>query len=153
MKKLDTDVLEKMAKEKNIDKDKIENIANSYKSKSENELMDELVKIGQTLKGREEVVSKFKTFLDEDQCKKLDVIMNKISNAEIQNKIDSKKSKQKKSNSTSKPTKESSSSEKTTKKTKSSKSNSNPSESAQNSESNKKTKKVVKKVKRISEDN
>ena len=38
MKKLDTESLEKMAKQKNIDKDKIEKMADSYKGKSENEL-------------------------------------------------------------------------------------------------------------------
>ena len=107
MKKLNTDALEKMAKEKNIDKDKIEKIADNYMGKSENELMEELIKIGQTLQGRDEVVSKFKTFLDENQRKKLDTIMNKISDAEMQNKLDSKKSKQKKSNLDSKPSKES----------------------------------------------
>lgn len=97
MKKVDTDALEKFAKQKNIDKDKIEKIADSYKGKSQNELMEELVKIGKTLEGKEEVVSKFKTFLDEDQRKKLDTIMNKISESEIQDKIESKKSKSKSS--------------------------------------------------------
>ena len=65
--------------------------------------MDELIKIGKTLEGKEEVVSKFKTFLDENQRKKLDSIMSKISEAELQDKIESKKSKSKKTNS-SKPT-------------------------------------------------
>lgn len=97
MKKVDTDALEKFAKQKNIDKNKIEKIADSYKGKSQNELMEELVKIGKTLEGKEEVVSKFKTFLDEDQRKKLDTIMGKISEAEIQDKIDAKKSKSSKS--------------------------------------------------------
>ena len=97
MKKIDPKTLEKMAKEKNIDKDKIENIANSYKGKSENELIDELVKIGKNLEGKEEVISKFKAFLDEDQRKKLDSIMSKISDAEIQDKINNKPSKSKKS--------------------------------------------------------
>ena len=97
MKKIDPKTLEKMAKEKNIDKDKIENIANSYKGKSENELIDELVKIGKNLEGKEEVVSKFKAFLDEDQRKKLDSIMSKISDAEVQDKINNKSSKSKKS--------------------------------------------------------
>lgn len=97
MKKVDTDALEKFAKQKNIDKDKISKIADNYKGKSQNELMEELVKIGKTLEGKEEVVSKFKTFLDEDQRKKLDTIMNKISEAEIQDKIESKKSKSKSS--------------------------------------------------------
>ena len=131
MKKLNTEALEKMAKEKNIDKDKIEKIAEGYKGKSESELMDELIKIGQTLQGREEVVSKFKTFLDEDQRKKLDLIMNKISDAEVQTKLDSKKSKQKKSSSSTKPYNQSNLPEKT-----------------QDSTSNKKIKKVVKKVKK-----
>ena len=98
MKKVDPKALEQMAKEKNIDKDKIEKIANNYKGKSENELMDELIKIGKTLEGKEEVVSKFKTFLDENQRKKLDSIMNKISEAELQDKIESKKTKSKKTN-------------------------------------------------------
>lgn len=93
MKKVNTDALENFAKQKNIDKDKIEKIADNYKGKSQSELMDELVKIGKTLEGKEEVVSKFKTFLDEDQRKKLDTIMNKISEAEVQDKIASKKSK------------------------------------------------------------
>lgn len=92
MKKINTDALEKMAKEKNIDKDKIEEIANGYQGKSEGELMDELIKIGKNLKGKEEVVSKFKTFLDDDQRKKLDTIMSKISDAEMHDKINNKKS-------------------------------------------------------------
>lgn len=99
MKKVDTGALEKFAKQKNIDKNKIEEIADNYKGKSQNELMDELIKIGKTLEGKEEVVSKFKTFLDEDQRKKLDTIMNKISEAEVQDKIDSKKTKSKNSKS------------------------------------------------------
>ena len=97
MKKIDPKTLEKMAKEKNIDKDKIENIANNYKGKSENELIDELVKIGKNLEGKEEVISKFKAFLDEEQRKKLDSIMSKISDAEVQDKINNKSSKSKKS--------------------------------------------------------
>ena len=97
MKKIDPKTLEKMAKEKNIDKDKIENIANSYKGKSENELIDELVKIGKNLEGKEEVISKFKAFLDENQRKKLDSIMSKISDAEVQDKINNKSNKSKKS--------------------------------------------------------
>ncbi|MCR8746469.1 hypothetical protein [Romboutsia lituseburensis] len=150
MKKLNTDALEKMAKEKNIDKDKIENIANSYKGKSENELMDELVKIGQNLKGREEVVSKFKAFLDDDQRKKLDVIMNKISEAEVQNKIDNKKSKQKKSSH--KPSKDTNQQDKATKKSSHGKNNNYSPEAHQDSpHSSKKVKKVVKKVKRGSD--
>ena len=94
MKKLDTESLEKMAKQKNIDKDKIEKMADSYKGKSENELMEELIKIGKNLDGRDEVVSKFKAFLDENQRKKLDNIMEKISDAE--NQRDTKPAKTKK---------------------------------------------------------
>lgn len=86
MKKLDKSALEKMAKEKNIDKKKIEKFADNYKDKSENELMDELVKVGKGLEGKEEVVSKFKAFLDEEQQNKLDQIMNKISSAEASDK-------------------------------------------------------------------
>lgn len=138
MKKLDTDALEKMAKQKNIDKDKIENIANNYKGKSENELIDELVKIGKTLEGKDEVISKFKTFLDDDQRKKLDMIMNKISDAEVQEKIESKKSKSKKvkqspQNPSKSPSKSSAEPESTT--------------------SKKKVKKVVKKTKRTTSEN
>lgn len=87
MKKVDPKTLEKFAKEKNIDKKKVEKIANSYKNKSEDELMDELIKIGKNLKGKEEVVSKFKNFLDPEQQKKLDKIMSKITDAEIQEKV------------------------------------------------------------------
>ena len=129
MKKVDPKALEQMAKEKNIDKDKIEKIASNYKGKSESELMDELIKIGKTLEGKEEVVSKFKTFLDEDQRKKLDSIMNKISEAELQDKIESKKSKSKKTNvSKHAPTK------------------SSPKESSNKGEAKNKTTKKVKKV-------
>lgn len=87
MKKVDPKTLEKFAKEKNIDKNKVEKIAEGYKGKSEDELIDELVKIGKNLKGKEEVVSKFKNFLDPAQQQKLDSIMNKITNAEIQEKV------------------------------------------------------------------
>lgn len=87
MKKVDPKTLEKFAKEKNIDKKKVEKIADSYKNKSEDELMDELIKIGKNLKGKEEVVSKFKNFLDPEQQKKLDKIMSKITDAEIQEKV------------------------------------------------------------------
>lgn len=95
MKKVDPKTLEKFAKDKNIDKDRVEKIANTYQGKSEDELIDELVKIGKNLKGKDEVVSKFKTFLDPSQQKKLDSIMNKITDAEIQEKVkkNSKKSK------------------------------------------------------------
>jgi hypothetical protein len=148
MKKLNTEALEKMAKQKNIDKDKIEKIADNYKGKSENELMDELVKIGQTLQGREEVVSKFKTFLDEDQRKKLDLVMNKISDAEVQTKLDSKKSKQKKSSSNTKPSDQSNLPEKTSKTSTPNKNSSSVSEKTQKPTPNKKVKKVIKKVKK-----
>ena len=131
MKKVDPKALEKMAKDKNIDKDKIEKIADIYKGKSENELIDELVKIGKTLEGKEEVISKFKTFLDENQRKKLDSIMNKISESELKDKLESKKSKNKKSVNTSSP-KELTSSD------------SNPSKTKKV----KKVKKVVKKTKK-----
>ena len=126
MKKVNTEAIEKMAKEKNIDKDKIQQIADGYMGKSENELMDELVKIGKSLQGKEEVVSKLKNFLDDDQRKKIDLIMNKISSAEIQDKVDNKKSKSTKTKPTSSTT---DSSESTPKK---------------------KTKKVIKKVKKSS---
>jgi len=149
MKKVDKEKVEKMAKEKNIDKDKIEKIAEGYKGKSENELMDELVKIGQTLQGREEVVSKFKTFLDEDQRKKLDLIMNKISDAEIQTKLENKKSKQKKSSSNTKPSNQP---EKTGKNPKPTKNSSSVNEKTPTATPNKKIKKVVKKIKRSNQD-
>lgn len=87
MKKVDPKTLEKFAKEKNIDKNKVEKIAEGYKGKSEDELIDELVKVGKSLKGKEEVVSKFKNFLDPQQQKKLDTIMNKITDAEVQEKV------------------------------------------------------------------
>ena len=87
MKKVDPKTLEKFAKEKNIDKNKVEKIAEGYKGKSEDELIDELVKIGKNLKGKEEVVSKFKNFLEPEQQKKLDSIMSKITDAEIQEKV------------------------------------------------------------------
>ena len=142
MKKINTDALEKMAKDKNIDKDKIEQIANGYKGKSENELMDELIKVGKNLQGKEEVVSKLKAFLDEDQRKKIDNIMDKISQAEVQNKIESKKLNSKKSTSSKKGEPEVDS--KPPKKTKSSKTK--PSQQTQEDKTpTKKTKKVVKK--------
>ena len=87
MKKVDPKTLEKFAKEKNIDKKKVEKIADSYKNKSEDELMDELIKIGKNLNGKEEVASKFKNFLDPEQQKKLDKIMSKKTDAEIQEKV------------------------------------------------------------------
>ncbi len=87
MKKVDPKTLEKFAKEKNIDKNKVEKIAEGYKGKSEDELIDELVKIGKNLKGKEEVVSKFKTFLNPEQQDKLDSIMSKITDAEVQEKV------------------------------------------------------------------
>lgn len=140
MKKVDTDILEKMAKEKNIDKEKIEKIADGYKGKSENELMDELVKIGKTLEGKDQVVSKLKAFLNEEQRKKLDAVMDKISDAEIKDKLENKKNKSNKQT----PSNNASDSKKI-KKTKS------PNSSQNTSEANvsKKTKKVVKKVKKV----
>ena len=122
MKKVDPKTLEKFAKEKNIDKNKVEKIAEGYKGKSEDELIDELVKVGKSLKGKEEVVSKFKNFLDPQQQKKLDTIMNKITDAEVQEKV-----------------------KKNAKKTKSVNKNNN----AQIEESKPTTKKKVKKVKRV----
>ena len=122
MKKVDPKTLEKFAKEKNIDKNKVEKIAEGYKGKSEDELIDELVKIGKNLKGKEEVVSKFKTFLNPEQQDKLDSIMSKITDAEVQEKV-----------------------KKNTKKTKSINKNNN----TQVEESTPTTKKKVKKVKRV----
>lgn len=152
MKKIDKEAMEKFAKEKNIDKGKIEEIADGYKDKSEDELMDELVKIGKTLQGKEEVVEKFKTFLDENQRKKIDSIMTKISAAEAKDKISSKKSK--KSKSSDQPSKDSKNSKNSNssksdskKKTKSGKSEKTTEESTPN----KKVKKVVKKVKKQDE--
>ena len=98
MKKVDPKTLEKFAKDKNIDKDKVEKIATAYQGKSEGELIDELVKIGKNLKGKEEVVSKFKTFLDPNQQKKLDNIMTKITDAEIQEKVKKNLNKSKNTN-------------------------------------------------------
>ena len=152
MKKIDKEAMEKFAKEKNIDKGKIEEIADGYKDKSEDELMDELVKIGKTLQGKEEVVEKFKTFLDENQRKKIDSIMTKISAAEAKDKISSKKAK--KSKSSDQPSKDSKNSKNSNssksdskKKTKSGKSEKTTEESTPN----KKVKKVVKKVKKQDE--
>ena len=145
MKKIDKEAMEKFAKEKNIDKNKIEEIADGYKNKSEDELMDELVKIGKTLQGKEEVVEKFKAFLDENQRKKVDTIMNKIANAEAQEKVNSKKSKKTKSDHSKKelPNKKSNKSEshKSTKST-------NHDQANEGSKQNKKVKKVVKRVKK-----
>ena len=147
MKKIDKEAMEKFAKEKNIDKGKIEEIADGYKDKSEDELMDELVKIGKTLQGKEEVVEKFKTFLDENQRKKIDSIMTKISAAEAKDKISSKKAK--KSKSSDQPSKDSKNSKNSNssksdskKKTKSGKSEKTTEESTPS----KKVKNVVKKV-------
>ena len=145
MKKIDKEAIEKFAKEKNIDKNKIEEIADGYKNKSEDELMDELVKIGKTLQGKEEVVEKFKAFLDENQRKKVDTIMNKIANAEAQEKVNSKKSKKAKSDHSKKelPNKKSNKSEshKSPKST-------NHDQANEGSKQNKKVKKVVKRVKK-----
>ncbi|MBQ6632076.1 MAG: hypothetical protein IJH55_08255 [Romboutsia sp.] len=148
MKKVDTDLLEKMAKEKNIDKEKIEKIADGYKGKSENELIDELVKIGKNLEGKEQVVSKLKAFLNDEQRKKLDAVMDKISDAEIKDKLENKKSKSKKHA----PLNDSSTSSNSNKYKKTKSSNNQQNTINKNtSESNtpKKTKKVVKKVKKI----
>lgn len=140
MKKIDKEAMEKFAKEKNIDKDKIEEIANGYKGKSEDELMDELIKIGKTLKGKEEVVEKIKAFLDENQRKKIDTIMGKIYAAEAQDKINSKKSKKHKLNKDSKHSGKSDNK----KKSKSSK-------TENESTSGKKIKKIIKRVKKQDE--
>jgi hypothetical protein len=148
MKKIDKEAMEKFAKEKNIDKNKIEEIADGYKDKSEDELLDELVKIGKTLQGKEEVVEKFKAFLDENQRKKVDTIMNKIANAEAEEKINSKKSKKSKSEHSKKESsnKKSHKSEnnKTSKSPKSPKLEQQPEEI----KPNKKVKKTIKKVKK-----
>ena len=148
MKKVDTEILEKMAKDKNIDKDKIEKIANGYKGKSEGELMDELVKIGKTLEGKEQVVSKLKAFLNDEQRKKLDAVMDKIYDAEVKDKIESKKNKSKNNNNINDSNTPSNT--KKVKKTKTSKNvQSNPSNNSNEINSSKKTKKVVKKVKKV----
>lgn len=148
MKKVDTEILEKMAKDKNIDKDKIEKIANGYKGKSEGELMDELVKIGKTLEGKEQVVSKLKAFLNDEQRKKLDAVMDKIYDAEVKDKIESKKNKSKNNNNINNSNNPSNT--KKVKKTKTSKNvQSNPSNNSNEISSSKKTKKVVKKVKKV----
>lgn len=144
MKKINTEVIEKMAKEKNIDKDQIEKIADGYKGKSESELMDELIKIGKTLEGKEEVVSKLKNFLDDGQRKKIDAIMSKISNAEVKSKSNSKNEKSK-NNSESDNT----SDNKKTKKSKTSKIKSTDLEQPSQTPT-KKTKKIIKKVKKSS---
>lgn len=165
MKKIDVDVVEKFAKEKNIDKNKIEEIAESYQGKSQDELMEELINIGKTLQGKEEVVEKFKAFLDENQRKKVENIMSKITAAEVKDKVSSKKIKKSKSE----PIKEESSNKKSSKQTpskdskssngnkgnKDSKSSKDSSSSKSpksghnddNSKSTKKVKKVVKKTK------
>lgn len=149
MKKIDKEAMEKFAKEKNIDKNKIEEIADGYKDKSEDELMDELIKIGKTLQGKEEVVDKFKTFLDENQRKKIDSIMTKISAAESKDKINSKKSK--KSKSSDQPSKDSKNS-KSGKSDNKKKSKTGKSEkSKEESSPSKKIKKIVKKVKKQDE--
>lgn len=148
MKKVDTEILEKMAKDKNIDKDKIEKIANGYKGKSEGELMDELVKIGKTLEGKEQVVSKLKAFLNDEQRKKLDAVMDKIYDAEVKDKIESKKNKSKNNNNINDSNNPSNT--KKVKKTKTSKNvQPNPSNNSNEINSSKKTKKVVKKVKKV----
>ena len=148
MKKVDTEILEKMAKDKNIDKEKIEKIADGYKGKSEGELMDELVKIGKTLEGKEQVVSKLKAFLNDEQRKKLDAVMDKIYDAEVKDKIESKKNKSKNNNNINNSNTPSNT--KKVKKTKTSKNvQPNPSNNSNEISSSKKTKKVVKKVKKV----
>ncbi|AUN13227.1 Uncharacterised protein [[Clostridium] sordellii] len=144
MKKIDKEAMEKFAQEKNIDKGKIEDIANGYKDKSEDELMDELIKIGKTLKGKEEVVEKFKTFLDENQRKKVDSIMNKIANAESKEKVNSKKSKKSKAD----QSKKESSNKKSNKPENNKSSKSHKTEQVDDSKPGKKVKKVIKKVKK-----
>lgn len=134
MKKVDPKTLEKFAKEKNIDKNKVEKIAEGYKGKSEDELIDELVKIGKGLKGKEEVISKFKNFLEPEQQKKLDSIMDKITSAEVQEKVKKNSKKTKSINKNEPPTKNGNSS-------KSGKNTKNTTEDA--------PKKKVKKVKRV----
>src|SRR5699024_10253616 len=132
------------------DKDKIEKIADGYKGKSEGELMDELVKIGKTLEGKEQVVSKLKAFLYDDQKKKLDAVMNKIYDAEVKDKIENKKNKTQKNNSSSNSNIPSSNT-KNVKKTKSTKHvTSTPNDNTNVANTNKKTKKVIKKIKKIS---
>lgn len=144
MKKIDKEAMEKFAQEKNIDKGKIEDIANGYKDKSEDELMDELIKIGKTLKGKEEVVEKFKTFLDENQRKKVDSIMNKIANAESKEKVNSKKSKKSKAD----QSKKESSNKKSNKPENNKSSKSHKAEQVDDSKPGKKVKKIIKKVKK-----
>lgn len=148
MKKIDTDAMEKFAKEKNIDKNKIEEIAESYQGKSQDELMEELINIGKTLQGKEEVVDKFKSFLDENQRKKVDAIMSKIAEAEVKDKINSKKLKKSKSENI----KEDSANKKSSKSSlnkgsKSSKNSSNVNNNDESSKSTKKIKKISKKTK------
>jgi len=149
MKKIDKEAMEKFAKEKNIDKNKIEEIADGYKDKSEDELMDELIKIGKTLQGKEEVVEKFKTFLDENQRKKIDNIMSKIADAESKDKINSKKSK--KSKSSDHPSKDYKipKSDKTDNKKKSK--SGKPEKANEEVTPSKKVKKVIKKIKKQDE--
>lgn len=160
MKKIDVKAVEKFAQEKNIDKNKIEEIAEGYQGKSQDELMEELINIGKTLHGKEEVVEKFKAFLDDNQRKKIDNIMNKIADAEVKDKISSKKMKKSKSETS----KEVSSNKKTTttspsKTAKSSKVSKSPNSSKTSKQDHptdttnpaKKMKKVVKKSKSHSE--
>jgi len=96
MKKVDKEKVEKMAKEKNIDKDKIKENLEKYEDKSQEELMDELVKIGENLKGKEEIMEKFKMFLDDNQKKKLDNIMGKLISNDAKKKAQEKKTASKK---------------------------------------------------------
>ena len=109
--------------------------------------MDELINIGKTLQGKEEFIDKFKSFLDENQRKKVDAIMSKISEAEAQDKINSKKSKKSKSA----PLKDNSSNKKSSKSSnnKNTKNNqpSNQDNSNESSKPTKKFKKISKKTK------
>jgi hypothetical protein len=91
MKKVSKEKVEKMAEEKNIDKDKIKENLEKYEDKSQDELMDELTKIGENLKGKEEIMEKFKMFLDDKQKKKLDNIMSKLASSDAQKKVQEKK--------------------------------------------------------------
>ena len=97
MKKIDKAKVEKMAEEKNIDKDKIKDSIEQYENKSQEELLDELSKIGEALKGKEEIMEKFKMFLDDKQKKKLDNIMSKLATNDAKKKAQEKKAASKKS--------------------------------------------------------
>ncbi|MDR0879498.1 MAG: hypothetical protein LBN09_02200 [Clostridioides sp.] len=98
MKKINKNDLDSFAKDKNIDKDKVEKIADSYVGKSEDELIEELVKVGSGLEGKEEIVNKFKVLLNEKQQRKLETVMNKIATAESQSRKKNKRRPIKKAN-------------------------------------------------------